>query len=210
MSTTTTITKTSSTQQTNASSTPSPRWTHLFAVLAAVALGATLLRPQWTTTAAKPPNPDVVVFGADDRGAADGGYAHAGGPRAFATPIIASQYGVDGDMSTLAMIWVLFMVLYFPLGGRAEPVVSILRPLGCATRCLTLLLSLPAHPEVVCSQPVSAGRRGRLRRGHAARARRRGAAYRRRRTRVAEHGDDRRRHLCHRWSDADAFRRFGR
>ena len=46
MSSTTTITKTSTTNQTNAS-TPSPRWTHLFAVLAAIALGATLLRPQW-------------------------------------------------------------------------------------------------------------------------------------------------------------------
>ena len=51
MSTTTTVTKTSTNNA--SSSTPSPRWTHLFAVLAAIALGATLLRPQWTTTAAK-------------------------------------------------------------------------------------------------------------------------------------------------------------
>ena len=39
MTQTQTITKTST--QTNAASTPSPRWTHLFAVLAAIALGAT-------------------------------------------------------------------------------------------------------------------------------------------------------------------------
>ena len=78
MSTTITVTKTSTS---NAASTPSPRWTHLFAVLAAIALGATLLRPQWTTTAAKTTKPDVVVFVADDLGAADVGYAHAGGPR---------------------------------------------------------------------------------------------------------------------------------
>ena len=88
MSSTTTITKTSTSNQTNAASTPSRRWTHLFAVLAAIALGATLLRPQWTTTAAKTTKPDVVVFVADDLGAADVGYAHAGGPRSFATPTI--------------------------------------------------------------------------------------------------------------------------
>ena len=88
MSSTTTITKTSTNQTNAASSTPSPRWTHLFAVLAAIALGATLLRPQWTTTAATTAKPDVVVFVADDLGANDVGYAHAGGPRAFATPTI--------------------------------------------------------------------------------------------------------------------------
>ncbi len=89
MSTTTTITKTSTSNQTNAARTPSQRWTHLFAVLAAIALGATLLRPQWTTaanTSAK--RPDVVLFVADDLGANDVGYAHNGGPRAFATPTI--------------------------------------------------------------------------------------------------------------------------
>ena len=32
--------------------------------------------------------PDVVVFVADDLGVDDVGYAHAGGPRAFATPTI--------------------------------------------------------------------------------------------------------------------------
>ena len=88
MSSTTTITKTSTNQTNAASSTPSPRWTHLFAVLAAIALGATLLRPQWTTTAATTAKPDVVVFVADDLGINDVGYAHAGGPRAFATPTI--------------------------------------------------------------------------------------------------------------------------
>ena len=87
MSTTTTITKTSTNQTNAASSTPSPRWTHLFAVLAAIALGATLL-PRWTVTTQSAKRPDVVVFVADDLGAGDVGYMHAGGPRAFATPII--------------------------------------------------------------------------------------------------------------------------
>ena len=88
MSTTTTITKTSTNQTNAASSTPSPRWTHLFAVLAAIALGATLL-PRWTvTTETSAKRPDVVVFVADDLGINDVGYAHSGGPRAFATPII--------------------------------------------------------------------------------------------------------------------------
>ena len=86
MSSTTTITKTTS-NQTNAASMPSPRWTHLFAVLAAIALGATLL-PRWTVTTQSAKRPDVVVFVADDLGINDVGYAHAGGPRAFATPII--------------------------------------------------------------------------------------------------------------------------
>ena len=50
-------------------------------ILAAIALGATLLRPQWTTTAdTSAKRPDVVVFVADDLGAADVGYARAGGP----------------------------------------------------------------------------------------------------------------------------------
>lgn len=58
------------------------------AVLAAIALGATFL-PRWTATAeTSAKRPDVVVFVADDLGAADVGYAHAGGPRAFATPTI--------------------------------------------------------------------------------------------------------------------------
>lgn len=65
-----------------------PRLVHLLAVLAAVALGATLL-PRWSTAKTAARRPDVVVFVADDLGASDLGYAHnVGGPRAFATPII--------------------------------------------------------------------------------------------------------------------------
>ena len=92
MSQTQTITKTST--QTNASSsTPSSRWTHLFAVLAALALGATLL-PRWTVTTQSAKRPDVVVFVADDLGINDVGYAHAGGPRAFATPTTVPRFAV--------------------------------------------------------------------------------------------------------------------